>query len=177
MSKFLNHSDLSKLIKKIGTTAKSQRDNIQLALVSCAYYATFDRNADPAIRLFNAIGGETYKAGMSKWLSLYAPVHFKDGKPMLSDKRQKEMVNSMTTDEFLAEMDNAPAWYEIDAANNTAPNVWDSLAFAEKQAMHLENAASKAEKNGDANLAELLRKAEMVLRKALNTQYDVVEVE
>ena len=177
MTKFLNQSDLSKLIKKIGSTSKSQRDNIQQALVSCAYYAVFDRNADPAIRLFNAIGGETYKAGMSKWLSLYAPVYFKEGKPLIADKRQKEMANAMTVEDFAAEMDKATAWYEIDATRNITPNVWDSFEFAKKQATHLQNAADKAEKNGDAELAKLLREAEMILRSKLNAEYDVKEVE
>ena len=177
MSKILDQKSLSALIKKIGATGKTQRDNIQAALVSCAYYAVFDRNADPAIRLFDAVGGETYKAGMSKWLSLYAPIHFKDGKPMLSDKRQKEMVNTMTKEDFTNEMESCSMWYEIDAGNNITPNVWDSFAFAEKLAMQLENAAKKAEKNGDANLAQIIKDAELLLRVELNTKYDVVEVE
>lgn len=175
MTKILDQKALSSLISKIGKAAKSQRDNIQQALVSCAYYATFNRNADPAIRLFQAIGGETYKAGMSKWLSLYAPIHFKDGKPMLSDKRQKEIT--ATVEEFTAEIDKAPAWYAIDEGNNKTPNIWDSLKFAESQALHLENAAKKAEKNGDNELAQLLKEAEMLLRVRLNTQYDTVEAE
>jgi len=177
MAKILDQKALSALIKKIGGTAKTQRDNIQQALVSCAYYATFDRNVDPAIRLFQAIGGETYKAGMSKWLSLYAPVYFKDGKPMLADKRQKEMKATLTAEEFTAEMDQSALWYEIDAENNKAPNVWDSLKFAEQQALHLENAAKKAEKNGDVELAAILKDAEMLLRIKLNTQYDTVDAE
>lgn len=171
----LNHKELSALINKIGKAAKTQRDNIQQALAACAYYATFDRNVDPAIRLFNAIGGETYKAGMSKWLSLYAPIHFKDGKPMLSDKRQKEIT--ATVEEFVAHIDAAPAWYAIDEGNNKTPNIWDSLKFAEQQALHLENAAKKAEKNGDHELAQLLKDAEMLLRVKLNTQYDAAVVE
>lgn len=166
MTKPLDQKALSSLIKKIGTTGKTQRDNIQVALVSCAFYAVYDRNLDPAIRLFQAVGGETYKAGMSKWLSLYAPVHFKEGKPLLSDKRQKEMAETLSKEDFAKEMDSCALWYEIDAANNKAPNVWDTNAKVKAFDEYFLKTIAQMRKH-DVTVAEAMDRAHSLARAEL----------
>lgn len=164
---------LNSLIKKIGSNAAQQRKDIQEALIGCAVIAQRDRNLDPAIRLFEAVGNGVYKAGMSKWLSLNAPVHFKDDKPLLSDARQKEYQDSIET--FEAEIRLTVEWYAIDKENNKAPNVWDCLAVFTKEAAHLSKLAERAAKEGDVEAARALKEAHAVIAKVM-AQFDAVEV-
>ena len=52
------------------------------------------------------------------------------------------------------------------------------MKFAETLALHLEQAAKKADKAGDSALSELIKDAEMLFRVRLNAAaYDVVEVD
>ena len=110
---------------------------------------------------------------MLKWASIYAPVHFKDEKVVLSDKRQKEYDG--TAEELAAELATAEKWYAL-AKPEPIANPWDSKKFAENLALYLENAAKKADKQ-DHELAKLIQTAEMVFRAHLNKDYEVVEVE
>ena len=164
---------LNALITSINTKSAKLRDDIQDALIGCAEQVTLHRNTTPFNNLFKAVGTGTRLEGMLKWASLYAPVHFKDGLVMLSDKRQKEMVNTMSPDELASELANSGKWYAI-AKPEKVENPWDSLKFAETVALYIENAVKKADKN-DPVLAKLLRDTEMVLRRELNKSYDVVE--
>lgn len=168
---------LNSLIATIGKNAKTAREQIQAALIGCAYQTMFHRNTDPFNRLFDAVGNGTRKEGVLKWASLYAPVHFSKGEVKLSDARQKEMVATITPEQFAAEMNDAPMWCDL-AKPEPVANPWDSVKFAEGLALHLEQAAKKAEKNGDAELAKLVQDAEMLFRVRLNAaKFDVAEVE
>lgn len=165
---------LSKLIKSIGARTATLRDDIQKALIGCAFHAQVHRNTAMFDQLFDAVGAGTRKEGMLKWASIYAPIHFKDGKVVLSDKRQKEYDG--TPEEFQKDIDASEKWYAIVEAEKVA-NPWDSLKFAEMLTLYLENAAKKAEKNGDPALAQLVKDAEMLLRVKLNAEYETVEAE
>ena len=164
---------LTSLIKKIGGTATTLRGDIQQALIGCAFHAQMHRNVAPFNQLFEAVGPGTRLEGMLKWASLYAPIHFKDEKVILSDKRQKEGM--LTAEELLVELNAAPEWFAL-AKEEKVANPWDSKAFAEKLAMYLEQSAKKADKAGDPNLASLIKDAEMLLRLKLNSEFDVAEV-
>lgn len=167
---------LNALIKTIGAGAKKAREQIQTALCGCAYQAAFHRNTDPFNRLFEAVGNGTRKEGMLKWASTYAPVHFSKGEVKLSDARQKEIAATMTEEQFFAEMAGAALWHDM-VKPEPVENPWDSVKFAESLALHLEQAAKKAEKNGDSELAKLVQDAEMLFRVRLNAaKFDVVEV-
>lgn len=167
---------LNQLIKSIGTSAKTAREQIQIALCGCAYQVVFHRNTDPFNRLLEAVGNGTRKEGMLKWASTYAPIHFAKGEVKLSDARQKEMVATLTEEEFAATMAESALWYDM-AKPVPIANPWDSVKFAETLALHLEQAAKKAEKNGDSELAKLVQDAEMLFRVKLNAaKFDVVEV-
>lgn len=167
---------LNGLISSIKKNAGKLREDVQSALIGCAEQVITHRNTTPFNTLFKAVGTGTRLEGMLKWASLYAPVHFKDGLVVLSDKRQKEMANTMTVEEIASELAASEKWYAI-AKPEPIANPWDSKKFAETLALYLENAAKKAEKNGDAALATLVKDAEMLLRVKLNTEYDVAEVE
>lgn len=163
---------LNSLITSIAGRSKTMRDDIQKALIGCAFHAQVHRNTDPFNRLFDAVGPGTRLEGMLKWASIYAPVHFKDEKVILSDKRQKECL--LSAEELTAELNEAPEWFAL-AKEEKVANPWDSVAFAEKLAMYLEQSAKKADKAGDPALAALIKDAEMLLRVQLNTAFDAVE--
>lgn len=164
---------LNTLISSIGKKSATLRDDIQEALIGCAEQAQLHRNTTPFNNLFKAVGTGTRLEGMLKWASLYAPVHFKDGKVVLSDKRQKEYDG--TAEELAATLATSEKWYAI-AKPEPIANPWDSKKFAENLALYLENAAKKADKE-DHELAKLIQTAEMVFRTHLNKDYEVVEVE
>ena len=103
---------------------------------------------------------------MSKWLSLYAPVHFKEGKPLLSDKRQKEMAETLSKEDFAKEMDSCALWYEIDAANNKAPNVWDTNAKVKAFDEYFLKTIAQMRKH-DVTVAEALDRAHSLARAEL----------
>ena len=164
---------LNTLISSIGKKSATLRDDIQEALIGCAEQAQLHRNTTPFNNLFKAVGTGTRLEGMLKWASLYAPVHFKDGKVVLSDKRQKEYDG--TAEELAATLATSEKWYAI-AKPEPIANPWDSKKFAENLALYLENAAKKADKE-DHELAKLIQTAEMVFRAHLNKDYEMVEVE
>ena len=164
---------LNTLISSIGKKSATLRDDIQEALIGCAEQAQLHRNTTPFNNLFKAVGTGTRLEGMLKWASLYAPVHFKEGKVVLSDKRQKEYDG--TAEELAATLATSEKWYAI-AKPEPIANPWDSKKFAENLALYLENAAKKADKE-DHELAKLIQTAEMVFRAHLNKDYEVVEAE
>ena len=164
---------LNTLISSIGKKSATLRDDIQEALIGCAEQAQLHRNTTPFNNLFKAVGTGTRLEGLLKWASLYAPVHFKEGKVVLSDKRQKEYDG--TAEELAATLATSEKWYAI-AKPEPIANPWDSKKFAENLALYLENAAKKADKE-DHELAKLIQTAEMVFRAHLNKDYEVVEVE
>lgn len=162
---------LNTLIAKIGKNSKSLKADIQSALVGCAFFAQRDRNVDPAIRLFQAIGNEGNRKAMSHWLSTYAPIHFKDEKPLLSDKRQKEYAG--TAQEFAEELNAAPAWYEFASEGNKAVNVWDGMQQLERLRNQINKLAEKASKEGDTVFAELMNE---LVAKVNDVEFSTAEV-
>jgi hypothetical protein len=168
---------LNTLIKAIGTSAAKAREQIQQALIGCAYQATFHRNTDPFNRLFEAVGNGTRKEGMWKWAHTHAPIRCIGDDIKINDKSQKEMIATLTEAGFAEKMAKAPLWCDL-ARPEPKGSDWDAYAFATKLALHLEQAAKKADKAGDSALAELIKDAEMLFRIKLNAAtYDVVEVE
>ena len=170
-----NANKIRSLIKSISTRSAKQRSDIQEALVECALFVFEDRNTDPAIRLFGAIGGETHRAGMSKWLSLNAAVHFKEGKPLLSDERQKEMVEELTAAEYEERIRSMPAWFDMDEDNNKATNVWDSALQIKKLDEYLMKQVKQFAKH-DSAIAETLDRIHNEFRAQIAKVADVVEV-
>ena len=172
----LEKTQLFALIGKIGINAAEQRVMIHDALVSIAVYAQRDNNMDPCIRLMAAIGTGVYRAGISKWLSLNAPIHFVNGEPKLSKARKnaKEAEVGFTIAQYEADLHDMPKWHEIDEGNNKAPNVWDSASFTAKVDEYLLAAIKKAAKHDQA-LVEALDQAHNAFRSRLGQMIKVVE--
>lgn len=168
----MDSKKLNSLISTIGKNAGKLREDIQQALIGCAFHAQMHRNTDPFNRLFEVVGSGTRLEGMLKWASLYAPVHFKEEKVILSDKRQKEAL--ITAAECLAALQQAEKWYAL-ATPEKVSNPWDSGDFAKKVMEQLVKQAEKALKNGDADLANIIKLAKIGMEKELE-KYEVKEV-
>lgn len=167
---------LNTLIKTIGRNATTQREQIQEALIGCALYAfSAERNIDPFKNLFAAVGTGVHKAGMSKWASLHAPVHFANDEVKLSSDRQKEMFNTITAEQYEADLRAAPEWYVMGESSNKSPNVWDAAEAFNKLIEQMGKLGKKADKNGDSIAAiQLFSLAEKA--KEFVKTVDVVEV-
>lgn len=162
--------EIFKSISALKKETEKRRAVIQECLEAAGFYALRDRNLDPMLRLFEAVGNETNLRAMGAWIrnAEVIPVHFKDGKPVLSDARQKEMANAGFTEaEYVAHMATLSKWYEKADEGNTPDAGWDSQDFATKVANYLSNAAKKAGKHDQA-LRALIEQAEIVLRANLN---------
>jgi hypothetical protein len=166
---------INALIKGISTRSAKQRSDIQTALIECAMFVFEDRNTDPAKRLFAAVGGETHRAGMSKWLSLNGAVHFKDGAPLLSDERQKELTGSMLAAEYEAQIRAMPAWFDMDEDNNKAINVWDTAAQIKKFDDYFLSFIKRVGKH-DMDMAAMLDRSHSLFRAELERVATVTEV-
>lgn len=165
---------LSAIISALKTGTTKRRAQIQEALELCGYYAAKDRNMDPMLRLFEAVGNETNVKAMSHWVTSHPgiPVYFRDGKPQLSDAKQKELANTGWTDaEYATASAELGPWFELAKKDNTASNVWDSYKYASDVADLLERRAKAAAKE-DSELAKLLRDAELMIRAKLTAMAD-----
>jgi hypothetical protein len=151
---------LTALIKKIAGNSGTLRDDIQSALIGCAFHAQVHGNVTAFNQLFQAVGKGTRIAGMSMWAATYAPVHFKDGTALLSKNRRDEFDG--TPEEFEADLADSAKWYDTVEAETPA-NPWDSSMFLKKLDVYLVQQIKKAEKN-DGNVAEILKNLEMALR-------------
>lgn len=64
--------ELNKRIKAIATKTAKWRDDVQLALVGCAYQAFEHGNVDPATRIVKVLSGADAKA-LVKWIETHMP--------------------------------------------------------------------------------------------------------
>lgn len=170
--------EIFKTISTLKAQTAKRRAMIQECLVAAGWYALKDRNTDPAIRLFDAVGNETNRKAMGAWIRKMeiVPIHFEGNDPKLSDAKQKEIGETVTEQEYLAQVSLVPNWWEIEPEANTAEKGWDSAAFAKDVADYLAKKAKQAGKHDDA-LKALIADAEILLRAHLNKDYEVVEVD
>lgn len=165
-----NSTLINKLIYRIGRRDTLMRQDIHNALVECALHAMEDRNVDPAIRLFKAVGNSVNRKGMSKWLSLNACIHFKDDAPMLSDIRQKAMaafsVEEKTT--YIASLSSGLKWYEFAKETNTATNLWDHDRQLGMVLDYVDNMSKRAKKANDAALGKTMSELAAILTKEIS---------
>lgn len=161
----LTTKQLSSLIKSIGAAAAKQREQVQQALIGCAYHAQVHRNTTPFDQLFTAVGNGVRKEGMLKWASLYAPVHFKDGQVILSDKRQKETAAASEA-QVIEALEAAPLWCDL-AKPEPVANPWDHSEQLAKLREYMDNFAKKAKKNNDTALVETINLMSVELTKAI----------
>lgn len=164
---------LSALIKSIGKNAATLREDIQTALIGCAYHAQAHRNVAAFDQLITAVGNGTRLDGITRWIAQNAPVHFVEGKATLSSDRQKEFAG--TLDEYMADLAESAKWYDMAPPNNVQKD-WDSANFLNSLAAYLGTQLKKADKN-DASVAEIIKNLEMSLRVQITKLEDECQVE
>jgi len=64
-------SDLSKLIGRIGKASATLTNQIQLAAVQCIGYSIRDRNATPAMQLFDAVGTTQRRDALVRYFEMF----------------------------------------------------------------------------------------------------------
>lgn len=167
---------INALIGAIAKASQKRRNNVQEALIECALFVFEDRNTDPFLRLFKAIGNETNKKAMAHWASLNGLIHFKDEVPKLSDARQKEAAATMTPAEFEADLRKQAPWYDYASEGNKARNVWDSIEFVKGLEAYLDKQVAKAGKN-DSVVADIVRKAAAHFKAQVDREIAACEVQ
>lgn len=137
---------------------------IQEALISVAVFAQRDRNTDPAIRLLAAIGTGVYRAGVSKWLTLNAPIHFVDGEPKLSSDRQKEKECEVgySIAQYESDLRASAPWFEI-GKKSSAQNAWDTQKQLTELQSHLDRAVSRFMRH-DPEVGQMIEKVAVYFR-------------
>lgn len=169
---------LSTLLSSITRASQKRRDDVQEALIECALFVFEDRNVDPFLRLFKAVGNETNRKAMAHWASLNGLVHFKAEAPVLSDARQKEAAATMTLTEFEADLRIQAPWFDHASEGNKAGNVWDSVEFVKGLEAYLDKQVARAMKQ-DSLVADIVSKAAASFKAQVEREiakYEVAEV-
>lgn len=170
-----NTKKLTALLSSITKASQKRRNDVQEALIECALFVFEDRNTDPFLRLFKAVGNETNKKAMSHWASLNGLVHFVNGAAKLSDVRQKEAANSMTPSEFEKDLRQQTPWFDFASDGNKASNVWDSVEFVKGLEAYLDKQVKKAGKE-DSVLADIVSKAAAAFKAQVEREIAKCEV-
>lgn len=150
----MNAKKLSASIKSIKGAATKLRENIQEALVSCAFYAMKDRNTEPFNQLLDAVGSATRIKGLTMWAETFAPVLVKEGKFSLNKTAAKELAVASEEDfaEYEAEMRKIN-WWEVAPAEK-AESIFDRSKYMDRVFKHLKE-------HNEGELADALRDAEI----------------
>jgi hypothetical protein len=164
---------LAAQIKSIGSNTTKLREQVQEALVSCAYYAAKDGDVGPFNRLLDATNGAVRLKGITMWGELIAQVvRIKDEKFILNKKVRNEMN---VTDEasfapFEAEMRKV-AWWEV-AGKEKIQSVFDPVTY-------LGSVTEKLKKEGFADMAAAIADLTEAAKKndALKTLAERLESE
>lgn len=163
---------LTALIKSIKGNAGKLRENIQSALIGCAYHAQVHRNVAAFDQLFEAVGNGTRIEGMTRWVKKYAPVHFVDGVATLSDSRQKDYKGEAA--EYEAELADSAKWYDMQPKNDVQKE-WDSVAELDNVISLLDKKAKQADKH-DSVVAKVYRDLAIAARIQKTKLIDTMEL-
>lgn len=174
----MDSTKLNTLISKIGRNTAAMREDIQNALIGCAWHAIKHGNKDPILRLFNAVGNVANKAAMAHWLTFadetgkILPIFFKNEVAMIATGKQKEM-QEISQDDYASLIAKIPAWDTFAKKTNAAKD-FEPEAFIASVAKYLQGCAKKA-RSHDAAMAKLMEELELsLLVKA--SQYKTIEV-
>jgi len=150
----MSTKNLSTTIKSIKGARAKLDDQIQECLVSCAFYAMKDGNVTPFNQLLDAVGKSTRIKGLTLWAETCgAPVLIREGQ-FAYNKTAGKALHITNEEEFAAyeiEMRMMPKWYDI-VPPEKAESIFDAPRY-------LEGVYKKLEKEGQKEVADVLRKA------------------
>jgi hypothetical protein len=145
---------LSSTIKTVKGARAKLDEQIQECLISCAFYAMKDGNITPFNQLLDAVGRSTRIKGLTLWAETCgAPVLIRDGQFTYNKTAGKALDVTSEEDfaEYEEEMRMMPKWYDIVPAEK-AESIFDTPKY-------LEGVYKKLEKEGQKDVADVLRKA------------------
>jgi len=145
-------------IKSVAKSGEKFANDVQEALVSCAFYVMKDGNTTPLNDLLDAVGTGTRIRGLTVWAELFCPVRIKDDRFVLNKGAAKEyaVTDEASFAEYEETMRAAPRWDKI-IGKEKAESIFD-------EGKYMERVIKKLIEEGEAELAEVLKNAEMAYR-------------
>lgn len=165
----MTSKQLAASIKNIRTASAKLREQIQEALVTCAYFAMKDGNTEAFNQLLDAVGSATRIKGLTAWAETFAPVVVRDGKFALN-KTAKKSLDVKGEDDFTqyeVEMRKVN-WWEI-VEEEKAESIFD-------EAKYMERVIKKLITEGKTELAAAIKDAELAFRIKANAALYETEV-
>lgn len=158
----MNPKKLAQTIGAVGKASERFAEVVQEALISCAYYAMKDGNVTPFNQLLDAVGTGTRIKGLTAWTELFAPVHVKDERFVLSKAAAREFHIKDEEDftEYESAMRGAPRWDKI-VAKEKPESIWDTSKYMDK-------VYKKLDAQGEHDLVAALKDAELAYRIKLS---------
>ena len=149
----MSSTKLSAQIRSIKGNSHKLRDQIQDALISCAYYAVKDGQVTPFNQLLEAVGTNTRVKGLTAWAETWGFVRIVHGKFELNKHARKEahVRDEADFEAFEAAMRSAPSWYDI-VPKEKVESIFDASHY-------LTNVLAKLDKEGQKELADVIEKA------------------
>lgn len=144
---------LAAQIRSIKSNAKNMREQIQEALISCAYHAAKDGQVTPFNNLLEAVGSATRIKGLTLWAETFGFVRVKNEKFVVNSAMRKEANVTNETDfaVYEAAMREAPMWFDMVEKEKTV-SVFDASNY-------LNNVLKKLEKEHVGELVPYLERA------------------
>lgn len=149
----MSTAKLSAQIRSIKGNSTKLRQQIQEALISCAYYAVKDGQVTPFNQLLDAVGTNTRIKGLTLWAETFGFVLVKNEKFVLNKSARNE-ADVKTEADFQPYYDAimaGPTWFEI-VPKETAKSIFDPSTY-------LSNVIKKLETEGVADVVPYIQKA------------------
>lgn len=149
----MSSTKLSAQIRSIKGNSKNLREQIQEALISCAYYAAKDGNTNPFNQLLEAVGTATRIKGLTAWAEIYGFVQVQKEKFILNKSARKEanVTDEASFAEFESVMRSSSMWFEI-VPTEKAVSIFDAFHY-------LSGVIAKLEKEGIADIVPYITDA------------------
>lgn len=154
----MSSSKLSAQIRSIKSNSTKFREQVQVALVSCAYYAYKDGNVNPFNQLLDAVGSATRIKGLTMWAELHGCVLVKNEKFVLNKSARKEatVTDAASFEEYERDMALSPKWYDSAlAGKQPVKSMFDASTYLDHVLKTLD---SKGAKDAKAFLQEAVDK-------------------
>ncbi len=171
----MTEKELNTAIAKIGTGLAEWRNNVQDALVSCAYHAA-KGNANPANALLSAVrDGKTSAvniSGITRWCETYAPLVVREERFIINKGMAKSMaVTDEKSFELFEVKARAVSWWLMGKAQK-AESIYDVAVDVSNR---MESIAKKANEEGFPEIAAEIR-AQLGLLKLTTAWKEAVAV-
>jgi hypothetical protein len=167
--KLLQIAALQALFGTIKSDAATFANNVQEALITCAYFAFKDGNTTPFNQLLAAVGNGTHIAGITRWIELVAGIgRVNKGVIILNKKVRDEsgVIDEVTFQPFYDEMSKV-MWLNA-APKQKAESVFD-------EADYVKRVVAKLTKEGYPKLAAMIKDTELAY--AINARKEQEELE